>query len=179
MTNIITRRSILGAGVGMAALAAGGEALAQIQTRGDASVAAPRLPIENGATLRILRPVRFVAPDEEIFRANAARFTQQTGVQVRVDFVGWEDINQQTAVTANTGAGPDCIIGFGDAPHIYVDKLVEVSDIAEYLGRKYGGWMFGGEKLGKRHGTNNWIGLPMGGTSGPLIWRKSAVNEVG
>jgi multiple sugar transport system substrate-binding protein len=153
MTNIITRRSILGAGVGMAALAAGGEALAQIQTRGDASVAAPRLPIENGATLRILRPVRFVAPDEEIFRANAARFTQQTGVQVRVDFVGWEDI--------------------------YVDKLVEVSDIAEYLGKKYGGWMFGGEKLGKRHGTNNWIGLPMGGTSGPLIWRKSAVNEVG
>ena len=55
MANIITRRSILGAGVGMAALAAGGETLAQSQVRGDASVAAPRLPIENGATLRILR----------------------------------------------------------------------------------------------------------------------------
>ncbi|MEY4844348.1 MAG: hypothetical protein RL312_629, partial [Pseudomonadota bacterium] len=48
MANIITRRSILGAGVGMAALAAGGETLAQSQVRGDASVAAPRLPIENG-----------------------------------------------------------------------------------------------------------------------------------
>ncbi len=179
MANIITRRSILGAGVGMAALAAGGEALAQGLVRGDASVAAPRLPIESGATLRILRPVRFVQPDEEVFRASAARFTQQTGVQVRVDFVGWEDINQQTAVTANTGAGPDCIIGFGDSPHIYADKLVEVSDIAEYLGKKYGGWMFVGEKLGKRHGTNNWIGLPFGGTAGPLVWRKSAVKEVG
>jgi multiple sugar transport system substrate-binding protein len=171
MANIITRRSILGAGVGMAALAAGGEALAQGLVRGDASVAAPRLAIENGATLRILRPVRFVQPDEDVFRASAARFTQQTGVQVRVDFVGWEDINQQTAVTANTGAGPDCIIGFGDSPHIYADKLVEVSDIAEYLGKKYGGWMFVGEKLGKRHGTNNWIGLPFGGTAGPLVWR--------
>ena len=179
MANIITRRSILGAGVGMAALAAGGEALAQGLVRGDASVAAPRLAIENGATLRILRPVRFVQPDEDVFRASAARFTQQTGVQVRVDFVGWEDINQQTAVTANTGAGPDCIIGFNESPHIYADKLVEVTDIAEYLGKKYGGWMFVGEKLGKRHGTNNWIGLPFGGTAGPLVWRKSAVREVG
>jgi len=176
MSNIITRRSILGAGV---AAVAAGEALAQNRVSGDASVSAPRLPIENGATLRILRPVRFVQPDEEVFRASAARFAQATGVQVRVDFVGWEDINQQTAVTANTGAGPDIIIGFNEAPHIYVDKLVEVSDVAEYLGRKYGGWMFVGEKYGKRHNTNTWIGLPFGGTAGPLVWRKSAVNEVG
>ena len=176
MANIITRRSILGAGV---AAVAAGEALAQNRISGDASVSAPRLPIENGATLRVLRPVRFVQPDEEVFRASAARFAQATGVQVRVDFVGWEDINQQTAVTANTGAGPDVIIGFNEAPHIYVDKLIEVSDVAEYLGRKYGGWMFVGEKYGKRHNTNNWIGLPFGGTAGPLVWRKSAVNEVG
>jgi multiple sugar transport system substrate-binding protein len=100
-------------------------------------------------------------------------------VQVRVDFVGWEDINQQTAVTANTGAGPDIILGFNEAPHIYADKIVEVTDVAEYLGRKYGGWMFVGEKYGKRHNSNNWIGLPFGGTAGPLVWRKSAVNQVG
>lgn len=179
MANIITRRSIMGAGAGMAALAAGGDAFAQTQVQAASGVAAPTLPIENGATLRMLRPVRFVAPDEEVFRANCARFTAATGVQVRVDFVGWEDINQQTAVTANTGAGPDIILGFSDAPHIYADKLIEVSDIAEYLGRKYGGWMFAAEKLGKRHGTNNWIGLPIGGTAGPLVWRKSAVNAVG
>ena len=37
---------------------------------------------------------------------------QKTGVEVKVDFVGWEDINQQTAVTSNSGAGPDIIIGF-------------------------------------------------------------------
>ena len=179
MANIITRRSILGASAGMAALAAGGDVYAQTQVQSASGVSAPNLAIESGATLRMLRPVRFVAPDEEVFRANCARFTQQTGVQVRVDFVGWEDINQQTAVTANTGAGPDIIVGFGDAPHIYVDKLVEVSDVAEYLGRKYGGWMFVGNKLGKRHNTNNWIGLPFGGTAGPLVWRKSAVNAVG
>jgi multiple sugar transport system substrate-binding protein len=175
MSYIITRRSILGAS---AAIAASGGAFAQsaIQTR---PATAPNLPIENGATLRMLRPVRFVQPDEEVFRANCARFTQQTGVQVRVDFVGWEDITQQTAVTANTGAGPDVIIGFNEAPHIYVDKLVELTDVADYLGTKYGGWLPLAQRYGKRHGTNNWIGLPFGASGGPLVWRKSALNQVG
>ncbi len=178
MANIITRRGTLALGGGaLAAAAMGGTASSQAIPR--AEVAAPRLPIENGATLRMLRPVRFVQPDEEIFRDNAARFTAATGVQVRVDFVGWEDINQQTAVTSNTGAGPDIIVGFSDAPHIHADKLIEVTDIAEYLGQRYGGWMYLAEKYGKRHNSNNWIGLPFGASSGPLIWRKEALQEAG
>ncbi|WP_149536309.1 ABC transporter substrate-binding protein [Siccirubricoccus phaeus] len=175
--HIIHRRTALQLGIGAAALAAF-RASAQAPIAA-ADTPAPRLPIESGASLRMLRPVRFVQPDEDVFRANAARFTQATGVQVRVDFVGWEDITQQTAVTANTGAGPDLIIGFGDAPHIFAEKLIEITDIAEYLGKRYGGWLAVGEKYGKRHGTNNWIGLPFGGTAGPLVWRKSAVNQVG
>jgi multiple sugar transport system substrate-binding protein len=174
---IITRRHALHLGAALPIL---GASAAQAQSKVQAAnVAAPNLPIENGAQLRMLRPVKFVQPDEDVWRANAARFAQKTGVQVRIDFVGWEDINQQTAVTANTGAGPDIIVGFSDAPHIYGDKLIEVSDIAEYLGKRYGGWMFQGEKLGKKSGTDNWIGLPIGGTAGPLVWRKSAVNAVG
>jgi len=175
--HIINRRSALQLGVSAAALAAF-RASAQTPIAA-ADTPAPRLPIEQGATLRMLRPVRFVQPDEDVFRANAARFTQATGVPVRIDFVGWEDITQQTAVTANTGAGPDMIIGFGDAPHIFAEKLIELSDVAEYLGKRYGGWMAVGEKYGKKHGTNNWIGLPFGGTAGPLVWRKSAMNQVG
>ena len=178
MTNIITRRATLALGGGaLAAAALGDTASAQAITR--AEVAPPRLPIEAGATLRLLRPVRFVQPDEEIFRDNAARFTAATGVPVRVDFVGWEDINQQTAVTSNTGAGPDIIIGFSDLPHIHADKLIELTDIAEYLGKRYGGWHFLAEKYGKRQNSENWIGLPFGASGGPLIWRKSALQEAG
>jgi multiple sugar transport system substrate-binding protein len=173
MTMNITRRElgVLG-GAGLAA----SPAMAQIQA---ANVPTPQWRLEPGATLRMLRPVRFVQPDEDVFRANCARFTAATGVQVRVDFVGWEDITQQTAVTANTGAGPDVILGFNEAPHIYVDKLVELTDVATYLGAKYGGWKRLAERYGKRAGGNNWIGLPMGASGGPLVWRKSALNEAG
>ena len=176
MTFNITRRLVGGLGAGLIA----SDAMAQSASNIAAANAPPlRLPLESGATLRVLRPVRFVQPDEDVFRANAARFTAATGVQVRVDFVAWEDITQQTGVTANTGAGPDVIIGFNEAPHVFQDKLIELTDVAEYLGAKYGGWKKLALRYGRRHNTNNWIGLPFGASGGPWVWRKSALNEVG
>lgn len=178
MTSIITRRDTLRLAAGGAALAALAERVAA-QPVPRAEVAAPKLPIENGATLRILRPARFVEPDETIFRANTAKFQQATGIETRVDFVGWEDIRQQTAVASNTGTGPDIVLGWAEDPHVYIDKLIDLSDVAEYLGKRYGGWSFLAEKYGKRDRTNNWIGIPFGGATGPLAYRKSAVKEAG
>src|SRR6478672_2144041 len=177
MTTKITRRDALALGVSAAALVATG-ASAQSAIKA-ADVAAPNFAIEKGASLRMLRPVRFVQADEDVFRANCAKFTKDTGVEVKVDFVGWEDINQQTAVTSNSGAGPDIIIGFSDAPHIYVDKLIELTDVADYLGKKYGGWQNLAKAYGKRAKSDAWIGLPFGATAGPLIYRKSILKSVG
>jgi len=180
MTSEITRRDALALGVSAAALAAtGASAQPAASAIKAADVPAPQLPIEKGASLRMLRPVRFVQPDEDVFRANAAKFTEKTGVPVKVDFVGWEDINQQTAVTSNSGAGPDIIIGFSDAPHIYADKLIELTEVADYLGKRYGGWMFLAEKYGRRYKSNAWIGLPFGASGGPLVYRKSIVRAAG
>jgi multiple sugar transport system substrate-binding protein len=144
-----------------------------------ADVAAPRLPIEPGARLRVLRPAKYIDPDEAIFTANSRSYTQQTGVEVRVDYVAWPDMPVQAAVIANTGAGPDIVIGFGPDPHIYADKLVEVSDIAEYLGAKYGGWYDMATLFGRIWKGKSWIGLPMGGTTGPANYRVSWVKEAG
>ena len=155
MTHDITRRDALAMGVSAAALAATGTSAQTASNIKAADVAAPALPIEKGASLRMLRPVRFVKPDEDVFRANAAKFTEKAGVEVKVDFVGWEDINQQIAVTSNSGAGPDLIIGFSDAPHIYVDKLIELTDVADYLGKRYGGWLNLAQRYGKRNKSNS------------------------
>src|SRR5437773_6667671 len=160
MSNDITRRDALALGISAAALATTGASAQTASTIKAADVAAPALPIEKGAALRMLRPVRFVKADEDVFRANVAKFTEKSGVDVKVDFVGWEDINQQTAVTSNSGAGPDLIMGFSDAPHIYADKLIELSDVADYLGKKYGGWLAMAQRYGKRDGTDKWIGIP-------------------
>ncbi len=177
MVFVIRRREAMALGASAAALALARQATGQTIPKAD--VPPLNLPIEKGATLRLLRPARFVEPDEVIFRANSAKFAKETGVEVKVDLVGWEDIRQQTAVSANTGAGPDIILGWAEDPHIYADKVIELSDVAEYLGKKYGGWMFLGEKFGKKAKSNNWIGIPMGGSGGPLVYRVSALKEAG
>ena len=178
MAYIITRRQGLALGAAaLAATSASGRAWGQDIPRAD--IAAPNLPIESGASIRLIRPTRFVEPDEVLFRKMGEDFQKKFNVPVRMDFVSWEDIRAQTAVSANTGAGPDLVVGWGDDPHIFADKLIELSDIAEYLGKRYGGWMFLGEKYGKRVGTNNWIGIPIGGSGGPCVFRSSAVKAAG
>ncbi len=173
----ITRRGfgigaagVLGAGV------LGGNARAAVPM---ADVPPLNLPIERGASLRVLRPAKFVDPDEVVFRANSAKFTQATGVQVRIDFAGWEDIRPQTAVTANTGAGPDIVLGFTDDPHVYASKVVDLTDVATYLGKKYGGWYPLAERYGKQFGTEKWIAIPMGASGGLAVYRISWLKEAG
>ena len=171
-------RRQLGIGVGAATAAGllGASARAAIPV---ADVAMPNLPIEKGASLRVLRPAKFVEPDEVIFRENTKKFAESTGVTMKVDFSGWEDLRPQTAVTASTGAGPDVVLGWTDDPHLYSDKLIELTDIAEYLGKKYGGWYPLAQMYGKKYKTNDWIAIPMGASGGPAVYRISWLKEVG
>src|SRR3546814_262134 len=130
-----------------------------------ADVPMPDFTPESGAELRVLRPAKFVPADETLFNENTKKFSDATGVPVKVDYQAWEDLRPQTAVTANTGAGPDVVLGWTDDPHLYSDKLIEITDIAEYLGAKYGGWYPVAERYGKKFGTENWVAIPFGGRS--------------
>ena len=144
-----------------------------------ADVPAPNFPLERGAKLRVLRPAKYIDPDEAIFNANTRRFTEKTGIEVRVDYVNWPDMPVQVAVATNTGQGADVIIGFSADPHLYADKLLEVTDLADYLGAKYGGWYELAETYGRKWRSSTWMGLPMGGTTGPAVYRISWVKEAG
>lgn len=172
-----TRRDTLALGAGMvAATATAAPARAAIPV---ANVAEPKFLLEPGAKLRVLRPAKFVDPDEAIFTANSRAFTAKTGIDVRVDYVAWADMPVQTAVTANTGAGPDIILGFGPDPHIYADKVAPLTDLAEYLGAKYGGWYDLAALYGKAWKGKDWIGLPMGGSAGPANYRTTWIKDAG
>jgi multiple sugar transport system substrate-binding protein len=171
-----TRRGALGLGAGLLStgLVRGVRAAVPM-----ADVAAPKFDVEKGASLRILRPTKFVDPDETIFTANSKKFAELHGISVRVDYAGWEDLRPQTAVAANTGAGPDVVVGWTDDPHLYADKVLDLTEVAEYLGKKYGGWYPLAERYGKRYGTNTWIAIPMGGSGSPAVYRQSWVKEAG
>ena len=94
-----------------------------------------------------------------------------TGVEVRVDSENFEDIRPKAAVAANVGSGPDIILGWYDDAHLYPDKLVPLTDVAEYLGKKYGGWYDVCRDYGMR--GKEWIALPIGADGGAMVYRKS------
>ncbi|HEV2548303.1 MAG TPA: ABC transporter substrate-binding protein [Stellaceae bacterium] len=171
--NDISRRAILQAGVAVGALAAGGAlgagaAQAQATWKGQP---------EKGASIRVLRWKQFVQGDIDNWTATTKKFAEQTGIQVRVDTESWEDIRPKAAVAANVGAGPDLIIGTNDDPHKFPDKLVDMTDLAEYLGAKYGGWYEVCQRYGKR--DNKWIALPQGGPGACMNYRISDLHKAG
>src|SRR6266508_7001718 len=121
----ITRRTFVKTTTGLAV----GAALSGVLPRRAAAADLSYKP-EKGAKLRILRWKRFVQGDEELWNANTKKFTEKTGVEVRVDSEGWEDVRPKAAVAANVGSGPDVIVGWFDDPHQYPDKLVDLSELA-------------------------------------------------
>ena len=129
------RRKFLKTSAGVAAAAAIGP---MIWVK-DANAQWKNVP-EKGAKLRVLRWSRFVQGDIDQYMKNVAKFTEKTGIEVRIDNEGWEDVRPKAAVAANTGAGPDIILSTNDDANLYPEKLVDVTDVCTYLGAKYGGW---------------------------------------
>ena len=170
----IKRREFLKATAGVAALGAG----AGLFPADAAAQATWTNKPEKGAKLRVLRWKRFVQGDEDVWAANTKKFTELTGIEVRVDAEGWEDVRPKAAVAANVGSGPDIIISTMEDAHQYPDKLVDVTDLANYLGVKYGGWYDAARAYGM-HGKNRWVAIMMGAAGNALVYRESAIKAAG
>ena len=133
---------------------------------------------ERDARLRVLRWSRFVQGDIDQYMANVKKFEAKYGIPVRVDNESWEDVRPKAAVAANTGAGPDIILGTNDDANLYPDKLVDVTDLANYLGKKYGGFYPACEAYLRPDGKR-WIGIPLGAAGSMMVYRESALKAAG
>ena len=142
-----------------------------------AAAAELKYPPEKDAELRVLRWKRFVQGEEDQFMANTRKLTETTGVQVRVDSENFEDIRPKAAVAANVGSGPDIVLGWYDDPHLYSDKVLDLTDLADYLGAKYGGWYDVVRRYCVRDGR--WIAIGMGFLGGCIVYRQSMLKAAG
>jgi multiple sugar transport system substrate-binding protein len=170
-----TRRDALKLGVG--ATAAAGLAPLMGGVSPAFAQAEPAYKPEAGASLRMLRWTPFVSGDEEAWLANTKKFTDATGVAVRVDKESWEDIRPKAAVAANIGSGPDMVLCWFDDPHQYPDKLLDVTDLGNYLGGKYGGWYDGLKGYATR--GDKFIALPLAAIGNAICYRDSHMKAAG
>ena len=83
----------------------------------------------------------------------------------------------KASVAANTGVGPDLIWGLYSLPHLFPQKCVDVTDVADYLGKKYGGWAASAVAYGKS--GNKWIAIPVCYTGVLLNYRIASLKNAG
>ncbi len=170
------RRKFLEGSAGAAAVA--GLGTGSVLWSSSAAAQTLALKPEKDAKLRVLRWSRFVQGDIDQYMANVKKFTEKTGIDVRVDNEGWEDVRPKAAVAANTGAGPDIILSTNDDANLYPEKLLDVTDLCEYLGKKYGGWYPAGQAFLKPDGKK-WIGVPLGSAGSMMVYRESVLKSAG
>jgi len=169
----LDRRRALQGGAAAAGVLAGGPLLDW------ASAWAGDMPFrpEPGATLRLMRWTPFVETEDKQLQHNVTAFTAATGVEVRLDQAFFDDVQHKAAVAANVGAGPDLIWGLNTTPHLFPDHLLEVTDVADYLGGRYGGWYEIARQYGTRDGR--WIDLPLCVGGNYINYRQSWVADAG
>ena len=171
----VTRRDALKAGAAIA----GAGALEASNLAAFASAWAQNAPWkpEKGAKLQLLRWKRFVQAEEDGFMALVAAFSKATGVPVTVLNESLDDVQPKASVAANTGQGPDIFWGLYSLPHLFPAKCMDVTDVADYLGKKYGGWVPSAVTYGKS--GKGWIAIPVGYNGNVINYRQSMIEKAG
>ena len=173
--NDFTRRSLLQGGTALAAASAlTGPALFDFAK---AWAQAAPWKAEPGAKLTVMRWKRFVPAEDEAFNAMVAAFKAATGTEMNVFSESFEDVQPKASVAANTGSGLDMAWGLHTLPQLFPTKVLKMNDVADYLGKKYGGWTDAAEKTCKL--GNDWLGIPIATNGGYINYRKSAVEKAG
>ncbi|HEU5018153.1 MAG TPA: ABC transporter substrate-binding protein [Pseudolabrys sp.] len=175
MTSKLTRRTLLqGATAAGAAGALTGPALLEWAKAWAAE--SPWKP-EKGANLSLLRWKYFVKSEDEAFVKVLDAFTKATGVKVALSRESYEDVQPKASVAANTGTGPDLFWALYSTPHLFPNKCIDVTDVADYLGKKYGGWVPSAVKYGKQ--GDKWICIPICYSGALLNYRMEASRKAG
>ncbi|GAC1331469.1 MAG: ABC transporter substrate-binding protein [Beijerinckiaceae bacterium] len=132
---------------------------------------------EAGATLNVLRWKRFVQSEDDAFMKMVDAYSKAMNVKVNVSNESFDDIQPKASVAANTGQGPDLVWGLYSLPQLFPTKCLAVDDVAEYLGKKYGGWIGAPKAYGQYNGK--WIALPVAVNGGYMNYRISSMNKAG
>src|SRR5262252_6155134 len=170
-----TRRALLQGGTALAATGAlTGEALLNFAKAWAAD--SPWKP-EPGAKLTLMRWKRFVPAEDEAFNAIVAAFSKATGTEMNVFSESFEDVQPKASVAANTGSGIDIAWGLHTLPQLFPTKVLKMNDVADHLGKKYGGWT-DAARLTCMQG-NDWLGIPVATVGGYYTYRKSATDKAG
>src|SRR5262249_12541625 len=113
------------AGMGMAGILASGRAPAHAQV----------------TTLHWLRWNGFVPASDQLLRREiAAECEKALGVKLNIETINANDIQARVTSAIQSGSGPDIICVLNNWAQLYGESVVDVSDIADEIGKSQGGF---------------------------------------
>jgi len=124
-----------------------------------------------GTTLRILTWSHFIPAYDVWFDKWSAQWGEKNGVKVRVDHIPHLEIPARMAAEFAAGAGHDIILNNSTIlARLYYKSLIDMTDVYDGLGKKYGGWIPAAKSPIEVEGRI--YGIPMYYILLPMLWRK-------
>ncbi|MGE5270414.1 MAG: ABC transporter substrate-binding protein [Thiohalocapsa sp.] len=138
----------------------------------------PRLGQAAGKTVTMLHESSFIPPFDAFIKTTLAQeYEKETGVKVVYETTAVGSLPTRIATVIETGSGADVSMMALLQPFLYADKLMDVSDIAEQVGKDQGGWYPAAKEAAVLDGK--WIAIPHSNIGQLMNWRTDWFAEVG
>jgi len=129
-----------------------------------------------GTSLRILQWSHFVPAYDAWFDGFVKKWGEQNGVKVRIDRIPHLDLPSRFAAELAAGAGHDLIYFVGTIlTALYHRSLVDLSDVADRIGNKFGGWIPAARPISVVEGR--WHAVPDFYIVAPMLWRRDLFEQ--
>jgi multiple sugar transport system substrate-binding protein len=93
-----------------------------------------------GTKLIILAGQWYVPENNTQLDQLAADVARDTGMEIRVERFAGDELMTKTASVVGSGRGADMAVGVEFDTYLYASKLNDVTELADEIGRTYGGW---------------------------------------
>lgn len=117
------------------------------------------------------------ASNVELESQVAAWNKEHPEVKARVDFISYKELVIKLATESEAGAGHDIVWLRHMDPTLYAESLIDVDDVVEELGAKYGGWPPAAKQLSFYKG--HWKAVPWFYWSSLVLYRTDYFEQVG
>jgi multiple sugar transport system substrate-binding protein len=121
----------------------------------------------------------FIPDHDRWLRLLADQFKRDYGIEVQIDAIGHADLPARLASEAATRSGHDIVMLRSDlaGAYTYAESLADLSDVAELLGKRYGGWF----QLAMQSSivAGSWRAIPYFYLDYPQVYRDDLFRQVG
>ena len=140
--------------------------------------AARRAPaFAQGTKLHIVRWVDFIPEADVELKRQAPEASKALGAEVQFEFINANDLQPRITAAIQSGAGADLFQMLYNWAHLYANALVDVSDVAEPIGKAQGGFHVVFAAANKVNGR--WLAMPHGIGGNAVAYRRSWHAEIG